>query len=100
MARLLDIILDLVMVAVVARTLAIAFQRFFRGVHSPHTAASPRQEANHKTVEGETVRDPVCGIFVSTELAHRLEWHGKTFYFCSEECRQKFRKSGAAKNSA
>ncbi|MGH9453009.1 MAG: YHS domain-containing protein, partial [Terriglobia bacterium] len=42
---------------------------------------------------GKTVRDPVCGMFVSTELSHRLNWHGEVLHFCSEECLQNYRKS-------
>ena len=42
-------------------------------------------------VRGEMARDPVCGMFVSTELTHRLKSQGQTLHFCSEECLQKYR---------
>ena len=43
-------------------------------------------------IKGETARDPVCGIFVSTEVSYRLTEHGETLHFCSPECRERYRK--------
>jgi YHS domain-containing protein len=37
-------------------------------------------------------RDPVCGMFVSTELSRRLNRGGQTLHFCSDECLEKFRR--------
>lgn len=48
-------------------------------------------DAGATDVRGEMARDPVCGMFVSTELSHRLKSHGQTLHFCSEECLQKYR---------
>jgi Cu+-exporting ATPase len=35
-------------------------------------------------------KDPICGMTVDEATASRAEREGKTFYFCSEHCRQKF----------
>ncbi len=35
-------------------------------------------------------KDPVCGMTVDEATALHAERDGKTFYFCSEHCRQKF----------
>lgn len=37
-------------------------------------------------------KDPVCGMFVAREAAVIQEKGGETYYFCSEECRDKFLK--------
>ena len=37
------------------------------------------------------VRDPVCGTFVVQHAALSVSAGGSTHYFCSEECRRKFR---------
>lgn len=42
-------------------------------------------------VGGELKQDPVCGIYVSTETKIRKTVNGKTYYFCSESCRDKFK---------
>ncbi len=35
-------------------------------------------------------KDPICGMTVDEATALHAECDGKTFYFCSESCRQKF----------
>lgn len=34
--------------------------------------------------------DPQCGKSVDPDTAIRLSWEGKTYFFCSQECRTKF----------
>ncbi len=42
------------------------------------------------------VKDPVCGMDVDpAAAAHKLEHEGKTFYFCSAHCLDKFRQDPA-----
>jgi YHS domain-containing protein len=98
MYRLVDIIFDIIMFAAVIRMLSGTVRRFFgpgiAGFQSRRPSAPPNEA--RRTVEGETVRDPVCGMFVSTELSHRLNWHGQLLHFCSEECLQQYRKKASA----
>ena len=35
-------------------------------------------------------KDPICGMTVDEATALRAERDGKSFYFCSDHCRQKF----------
>ena len=36
-------------------------------------------------------RDPVCGMDVNeSQAAGKSDYKGKTFYFCSPSCKQKF----------
>ena len=44
---------------------------------------------NIKQSEAAT-KDPVCGMNVDAATALHVERDGKTFYFCSDHCRQKF----------
>ena len=37
------------------------------------------------------VRDPVCGTYVAPGSALSLSAGGTTYYFCSDECRKKYR---------
>jgi P-type Cu+ transporter len=39
---------------------------------------------------GELKKDPVCGTFISTATAFQKNTGGRTYYFCSTECRDKF----------
>ena len=41
--------------------------------------------------ENREVRDPICGMTVNRETAkHKVEYDGKTFYFCCAGCKQTF----------
>jgi len=35
-------------------------------------------------------KDPICGMTVDEGTALHADRAGKTFFFCSEQCRQKF----------
>jgi Cu+-exporting ATPase len=35
-------------------------------------------------------KDPICGMNVDEATAIHAERDGKTFYFCSDKCKQKF----------
>ena len=40
--------------------------------------------------------DPVCGMTVNENTAPaKAEFQGKTFYFCSEECKARFQQDPA-----
>jgi YHS domain-containing protein len=43
------------------------------------------------TSSGKMVRDPVCGMYMDPRLAVRLDDRKGSFYFCSDECRRKYR---------
>ena len=51
-------------------------------------AAGPRRT---QTPPVRLVRDPVCGTHVAPRRELSLTSGGSTHYFCSEECRKKFR---------
>lgn len=41
---------------------------------------------------GKKEKDPVCGMAVDAKsAAGRLEHEGKTYFFCSASCQQKFK---------
>ncbi|MFN0149628.1 MAG: heavy metal translocating P-type ATPase [bacterium] len=37
-----------------------------------------------------SLKDPVCGMTVTPESRHRHEHEGRTYFFCSEQCKVKF----------
>jgi YHS domain-containing protein len=97
MGRLLSYFVELIFLILVARMLGRALQ----GLFGP---SLPRREG--RAVEGEpgnssrmrtgkTERDPVCGMFVSTELSHRLVRGSETLHFCSHECLERYQKETA-----
>jgi len=40
---------------------------------------------------GELKKDPVCGTFISTATGLQKKVGGEVYYFCSAECRDKFK---------
>ena len=42
------------------------------------------------TNTAKTTKDPICGMTVDESTALPADRDGITFYFCSEDCRQKF----------
>ncbi len=41
----------------------------------------------------EKVKDPVCGMEVEISSGFMVKHMGKTYYFCSEDCKRKFEES-------
>ncbi len=37
------------------------------------------------------IQDPVCGVYFPQKSGFPFDVDGKTLYFCSDECRKKFR---------
>lgn len=96
MLRFLGYLFDMIVVVLVGRMLNRAIQHLFGtpGIRfgSRGGMAPPSREPD--TVRGETVRDPMCGMFVSTELSHRLTRGTQTLHFCSRECLERYEKQG------
>ena len=53
-------------------------------------ASAPRQQGPRGV---SLVRDPVCGMFVEPSRALQAREGATVHYFCSEDCRQSFRRS-------
>jgi uncharacterized protein len=50
-------------------------------------------QARKSNLRPEKVRDPVCGIMVEKDPQLAAEYKGKTYYFCSNADRDKFKQS-------
>jgi|SRR5690348_5907637 len=93
MLRLLAYLFDFIIVVVIVRLVNWIFKSVLGNPQSattrPRSAGSRSNESGPK---GQTARDPVCGMFVSTELSHKLEEGGQTLHFCSRECLERYQK--------
>lgn len=84
MLRLLAFLLLFILIVPVIRVLIGAAARAlsdFLGKGS----AKPRAE-----IGGKLRRDPVCGVYVSEQVAVKRVKGGETLFFCSEECARKY----------
>jgi YHS domain-containing protein len=53
-------------------------------------SAKPAKPDGAGTAPTNTVKDPVCGMYMDPRLAIRCQHEGKDIFFCSEECRRKY----------
>lgn len=90
----MEMVATLVAVYLVREILAILSKSFKSGFGgfsgSGGTSASAPPKTPSGTI-GELKKDPVCGTFISTQTAFQKAVHGETYYFCSMECRDKFK---------
>ena len=56
-------------------------------------ASAPRHQGPREKRGISLVRDPVCGTFVEPSRALQAREGATVHYFCSEDCRQSFRRS-------
>jgi YHS domain-containing protein len=78
-------VIKLLLYAILILVVARAFWRVVDGILD--AARGPERRATPVKL----VRDPVCGTYVAQGSALSLSSGGATHYFCSEECRAKYR---------
>ena len=96
MARILFYILNLIFVTVIGWLVARVLQGIFTKPAGPGGAHRMPRGTRPQVAGGETARDPVCGMFVSKEVSHRLRRGQETLHFCSPECLDRFQKNPTA----
>jgi uncharacterized protein len=77
-------LLKVILYAFVAYIIFLLF-RFFSALNK----ASKTQRAS-KRISGIMVKDDICNTYLPKESAIKEVYKGKEYYFCSNECRQKF----------
>jgi YHS domain-containing protein len=97
MGRIFAYLLELVTAVVFAGIIRRAIKLL---VGSPHLHFTVRSGARpvdkaREVHGGKTARDPVCGMFVSTEVSHRLNQGTEILHFCSQKCLEAYRKDHA-----
>ena len=96
----MGVVLDLVLALVLWRALSKFLSGVVAGMNQtqqPHASGpQPRASSPQSPVSGiQMARDPVCGTFVVPGRAIEITVGSERLYFCSAECRDKFR-AGAA----
>jgi len=90
-------ILELVITIIVVMAARAVLNSFLRGLSKASSGAfeppqpkpaSPKPSAP-SGASGELHKDPVCGTYVAESTRFRRQAGGQTFYYCSENCREK-----------
>jgi YHS domain-containing protein len=75
--------------------LFLLVRSMLKGMFSSSSSSNAPQRSERPQVEvptgGELKKDPVCGTYVSTSASVSRKVGGEMVYFCSAECREKFR---------
>jgi len=88
----MDLVFMIGMVYAISRTIRGILGGARRGVTGQRSAG---QKTPPSASQGQTARDPVCGMFVSTEVSHRLKEGGHVIHFCSKNCMERYEKQKA-----
>jgi YHS domain-containing protein len=90
-------LLDFVILALFVMAMVRKLGSLFRSPrnHVRTTTSRPPTAPSAAPHRGEMARDPVCGMFVSTELPHQLRRGKDSLHFCSRECLEKYQKDYA-----
>jgi YHS domain-containing protein len=95
-------LLRLALFIILAFFVARAFWRLLDGIVEGASRGSRGSQVPQRGVQ--MVRDPVCGTFVVADQAVTLTDGRTQIYFCSNACRDKYRRpsggSGRAENTA
>ncbi len=72
--------------------LCYVIKGFLKGLRSRKVLKTGSKQAGEQPpITDELVQDPVCGVYCPKRDALSLNRQGKTYYFCSDKCRQEFR---------
>ena len=94
MFRAILYLIGFMLVMSVIRSVLGILSKAFNGLSStssPQAGASGSRPPSSPSSGGELKKDPVCGTFISTATAFQKFSNGQTYYFCSTECRDKFK---------
>ena len=88
------LILDVLFPLLILFAIRAVFRSLFGGLFSSSGTAAPpvgaREDRTKVPAGGELRKDPVCGTYVSVASSVSHQANGKTVYFCSKECRDKY----------
>ena len=90
MWRVLETLIGWLIMFLIARSVITSVVRFFRNA-SEATAPPVRRAPGELASAGELRKDPVCETYISVPSPWAKLVKGETIYFCSKECRDRFR---------
>jgi YHS domain-containing protein len=68
----------------------LSLLRAFMNPDKSSRQQGPDLKATNGNRGGKLVKDPVCGTYVTPDGALTTSSEGESFYFCSEDCQNKF----------
>jgi len=85
------ILLEIVLPILLFTFLRALLRSIFQGFKTAATPQTVSRQPPSVQAGGELMKDPVCGIYVSSAVAITRTVDGRLVHFCSKECRDKYR---------
>jgi YHS domain-containing protein len=95
MRIILEAVIAVLVITLLRSVLGIILKGFSDLFHPSSDGANP--QARPIPSSEALKRDPVCGTFIAPSSSIQSNVDGEAFYFCSTQCRDKFR--GAARKA-
>jgi len=81
---------------VIAGIIVYVVYRFLKTLLAPAGRMSGNVSGGTPRIEGEDlVKDPCCGTYVPINSAFKATLNGKTLYFCSNKCLEKYKRENS-----
>jgi YHS domain-containing protein len=87
-AELLVIVL---IITVLRSVIGVAMKILGNVFGAPQSASAQNRKRADVPVGGELKKDPVCGTFIAVATSLQKRVGGEMYYFCSADCRDKFK---------
>jgi YHS domain-containing protein len=92
MFRFFGILLVFILVVPLIRGIMRIVLRGFADLFKPAAVEPQRQSQRREVpVAGELKKDPVCGTYISTATPFKKTYGGRTVYFCSQGCQERYK---------
>ena len=88
---ILYLIVTVLIISVLRSVIGVILKGFSDLFQSSPPAGASRPRPPSVPAGGELKKDPVCGTFIAVSTAFQKKVAGETYYFCSPECRDKFK---------
>lgn len=80
----------LVRILIVAVVIWLLYRLVYNWLKKPATLKPNKAEALQ-----EMVQDPICNVYLPRQQAIEYKKDGQTHYFCSEECKEKYKRQNS-----
>ena len=88
---ILYLIVSVLVISVLRSIIGVVLKGFSDLVGTSTSAGASRPRPSSFPSGGELKKDPVCGTFIAASTALQKTVGGETYYFCSPQCRDKFK---------
>ena len=88
---ILYLIVSILVISVLRSIVGVILKGFGDLFSASAPAGAARNRPPGVPSGGELKKDPVCGTFIAASTAIQKRVSGETYYFCSAECRDKFK---------